>query len=61
LKDQLFDGKIAKNIRESYIQSALVELGTDDANDVVKAYQLSKMESLDVNFAYQQIISRKGR
>lgn len=61
LKDQLFDGKIAKNIRESYIQSALIELGTDEAIDVVEAYQLSKMESLDVNFAYQQIIAKKGR
>ncbi|MBV6395741.1 MAG: hypothetical protein HFACDABA_01322 [Anaerolineales bacterium] len=61
LKNQLFDGKIAKNIRESYVQSALIELGTDEAIDVVDAYQLSKAEGLDVGFAYQQIIAKKGR
>ena len=58
LKQQLFDERIQKNIRETYIQSALEDLGTKEAIGATKAYQLSKMEGLDVNFAYNQIMSQ---
>lgn len=58
LKNQLFDERIPRNIRETYIQSALVDLDTDEAIKAVKAYQLSKMEGVDVNSAYQLIISQ---
>jgi hypothetical protein len=58
LKNQLFDVRIPKNIRETYILSALEDLGTEEAISAAKAYQLSKMEGMDVNSAYEQIISR---
>jgi HEAT repeat protein len=58
LKNQLFDERIPKNIRETYIQSALEDLGTEEAINATKAYQLSKMEGVDVNSAYEQIMSK---
>jgi hypothetical protein len=62
LKNQLFDGNIPKNIRETYILSALEEIGTDDAIMIINAYQRYKMEGVEINTAYQQILfeNKKG-
>lgn len=61
LKNQLFDDKISKNIRETYIQSALEDIGTDDAIDAIQAYQRHKMEGVDIHIAYQQILSENKK
>ena len=58
LKKQLFDKRIVQNIREIYIRSALENLGTEEAIRITKAYQLSKMEGLDADIAYKQILAQ---
>lgn len=59
LKSQLFDERIDWNIRETYILSTLEQIGTDDAITILKAYQLSKLEGVDVDSAYEQITSKR--
>jgi hypothetical protein len=61
LKNELFDERIPQNIRDTYIQSALEDLGTDEAVFIVKAYQLSRLEGIDINSAYEQLISNRTK
>lgn len=68
LKNQIFDDNISKGIRDTYIQSALEEIGTDDAIMVLKAYQRYTMEyqryameGVGINIVYQQILSENKK
>jgi hypothetical protein len=68
LKNQLFDDNISKGVRDTYIQSALEEIGTDDAIVVLKAYQRYTMEyqryameGVGINIVYQQILSENKK